>query len=155
MIELLVVVAIIGILASISVPIFNGQRRKAARAEASANLESLRLLQEQFFAENGRYAPSAVADGTPLLYTGGSTSIQTTLRGFRPGNAVDLRFDYALVACAEGATPTCDNAASTAVCGGAAGVVPGQTFIVCAFGKAGSMVAGETHWINQNNQRNF
>jgi len=59
LIELLLVVAIIGILAMIAVPSFVGQGRKAARSEAYTNLQNLRLLLEQRFADSGSYAPTA------------------------------------------------------------------------------------------------
>ena len=55
LIELIIVVAIIGILAMIAVPAYIGQQKNAARTEAYGNLQNLRLLEEQFFAENGRY----------------------------------------------------------------------------------------------------
>ena len=55
LIELLIVVAIMGILAMIAVPAYIGQQKSAARTEAYSNLQNLRLLEEQFFAENARY----------------------------------------------------------------------------------------------------
>ncbi len=53
LIELLIVIAIIGVLAAVAIPAYIGQQKRAERSEASSNLESLRLLEEQFFAENG------------------------------------------------------------------------------------------------------
>ena len=55
LIELLIVIAIIGILAAIAVPAYIGQQRNAARTEAYSNLQNLRLLEEQYYAENGCY----------------------------------------------------------------------------------------------------
>lgn len=55
LIELLIVIAIIGILAAISIPGYIGQQKRAARTEAYKNLEALRLFEEQFFAENAAY----------------------------------------------------------------------------------------------------
>ena len=51
LIELIIVVAIIGILAMIAVPAYIGQQKNATRSEAYSNLQNLRLLEEQFFAE--------------------------------------------------------------------------------------------------------
>jgi len=55
LIELLIVIAIIGILAAIAIPGYVGQQRNATRTEAYTNLQNLRLLEEQYFAENGVY----------------------------------------------------------------------------------------------------
>lgn len=66
LIELLVVIAIIGILAGIATTAYIGSAKKAARSEASANLQSLRLLEEQFFAENARYTASLGAAGNTV-----------------------------------------------------------------------------------------
>ena len=60
LIELMIVVAIIGILAGIATMTYIGQQKRAAYTEAKANLQSLRLLEEQFFAENGRYTADLV-----------------------------------------------------------------------------------------------
>ena len=59
LIELLIVVSILGILVAISVTGYIGVTKKAARSEAYANLQSIRLLEEQFFAENACYQPPA------------------------------------------------------------------------------------------------
>src|SRR3972149_4436978 len=58
LIELLIVITIIGILSAVAVTGYIGVTKKAARSEAYSNLESLRLLEEQFFAENAAYAPT-------------------------------------------------------------------------------------------------
>jgi prepilin-type N-terminal cleavage/methylation domain-containing protein len=84
LIELIIVVAIIGILAAIAVPAYLGQQKAAARTEAYSNLQNLRLLEEQFFAENGAYTASAA----------NVAAIQALLPGFRPGTG--LTFNYAI-----------------------------------------------------------
>ena len=58
LIELLIVISIIGILAAVSITGYIGVTKKAARSEAYANLQSIRLLEEQFFAENACYQPT-------------------------------------------------------------------------------------------------
>ncbi len=96
LIELLVVIAIIGILAVIAVPIYIGQQKKAAMTEAFSNLENLRLLEEQYFAENGQYAPAGAAVATKIYYKAGDTTISNSsnLPGFKPGDAASLQFEY-------------------------------------------------------------
>ncbi|GAB4535588.1 MAG: hypothetical protein Fur0020_03030 [Thermodesulfovibrionia bacterium] len=87
--ELLITIAIIGILAGIAVTAYVGSIKKAARSEAYSNLESLRLLEEQFFAENGDYAP---ASGSLI----GTANIQAQLPGFKPGDSTN--YNYAIIA---------------------------------------------------------
>ncbi len=103
LIEILIVVAIIGILAAIGIPGYIGQQRRAARTEASTNLQNLRLLEEQYYAENGRYAPNP--DST-VSYTQLSTTLQTTFPRFLPGSAIDLSYDYSVTSSGTGASFT-------------------------------------------------
>jgi type IV pilus assembly protein PilE len=134
LIELLIVVAIIGILAIIAVPAYIGQQKNAARAEAYSNLENLRLLEEQYFAENGCYNRSAGACANDASIP--LADIQALLPGFKPGDSAGLNFDYSLSV----------HTASGAVAGG---------FRATATGKANSRVSGDAFWINHNNDRNF
>ncbi len=103
LIELLVVIAIIGILAGISIPMFLGQRTKAIRSEATTNLSVLFTLNEQYYAEYGRYAPWVNKDvfdeDKYSAYNGsyGSTSdrgLEDYFPSFRPGKPSDLNFTY-------------------------------------------------------------
>jgi len=55
LIELMVTMAIIGILAAVAIPGYIGFQQKARRSVAWTDLQSLRLLEEQFFAENNVY----------------------------------------------------------------------------------------------------
>ena len=93
LIELLLVIAIIGILAGIAVPLFLGERTKAMQAEAKSNLETLRLLEEQYFAENGCYYRNNAGTCTNTTISG-VANIQAFLPGFKPGDPDSLRFDY-------------------------------------------------------------
>ncbi len=84
LIELLIVIGIIAILAAVATTAYIGSTLKADRSEAYTNLESLRLLEEQFFAENGAYTASAA----------NVAAIQALLPGFQPGGG--LKFIYAI-----------------------------------------------------------
>jgi type IV pilus assembly protein PilA len=57
LIELMVVVAIIGILASIAIPNFNKFQARSKQSEARANLKAVFTAQRAFFQEKGRYSP--------------------------------------------------------------------------------------------------
>lgn len=73
LIELMVTVAIIGILAAVAIPTYTGYRLKAERSTAWTDLQSLRLLEEQYYAENNLYIIGA-----------NTTTLQTNLPGFQP-----------------------------------------------------------------------
>mgnify|MGYP001570967619 FL=1 len=152
LIEMLIVVAIIGILAMIAIPAYVGQQKSAERTEAYTNLQNLRMLQEQYFAENGEYAPNDKAastsstrepGGTTVLYgvfsgttydssTTNARDIDTYLPGFKPGLAADLKYNYEI-------EWTVDASGRT------------TTFTAHAIGKTGTRVAGDDFTINQSN----
>ncbi len=83
--ELLIVIAVLSILAIVSITTYTGVSLKALRQEAYSNLESLRLLEEQFLAENGVYTNSL----------GDVSAIQATLRGFNPPPS--RMYNYAII----------------------------------------------------------
>jgi len=76
LIELMIVVAIIGILAAIAIPQFSNYRTKAFNAAAVSDLHTARLAEESLFADYQKYGSSAVtgAKGSGALLTSASTS---------------------------------------------------------------------------------
>lgn len=73
LIEVMIVVVIIGILASIAYPSYQEYVRRANRAEGQAFLQDLAARQERYFAQNNSYIV-AVSDIAKL---GGKTSSET------------------------------------------------------------------------------
>ena len=78
LIELMIVVAIIGILAAIAIPNFLNYQCKARQSEAKTNLASVATAQESYFAENGAYSSSKTAIG---FETKGTSSYTITTTG--------------------------------------------------------------------------
>ena len=147
LIELLIVVAIIGILAAIAVISYTGAQLKATRTEAYTNLQNLRLLEEQYFAENAAYTPTA---GTGAL-------INNSLPGFTPGGSppgMGINYTYSL-------TNTVGLGLPSPVAvpyDGKTSALPVATtpcFIATATGIAKSAVANDVFAIDCNNNRNF
>ncbi|MBI5049904.1 MAG: prepilin-type N-terminal cleavage/methylation domain-containing protein, partial [Nitrospirae bacterium] len=87
--ELIIVVAVIGILAAISIPAYLGVQKRAARAEAYTNLETLRQLEEQYFSENSAYTASL---GTCAAGNNNISAIQAVLPGFQPGSSLSYSY---------------------------------------------------------------
>ncbi|WP_416399319.1 type IV pilin protein [Allohahella sp. A8] len=70
LIELMIVVAIVGILAAVAYPAYRDSVMKSHRADAKAELLRMATAQEKFFSRNGRYSRTVeelgYAKGTPL-----------------------------------------------------------------------------------------
>ena len=93
LIELLLVLAIIGIISGIAIPAYLGQRRRArVIGDAMANAKVIAMMLETRKADNGIYG----SDGSGYTWSGGtpSGSASTLLPGFTPrGNS---KMDFAI-----------------------------------------------------------
>jgi len=154
LIELLITVAIIGILAVIAVPMYVGQTTRASRQEAYTNLQNLRLLEEQVYADSGNYAADAGAAGsTAAIRDANLPLIQAVLPRFQPGPSTKLNYSYQILQnqCLPN-NPAVPLTLSTIIdpC-----VNPALCFVAVATGVNGSRVAGDIFAIDCNNNRNF
>ncbi len=68
-VEIMIVMAIIGIIASIAIPSYTDYLQKAASAEATSTLADMRIQMEQYYQDNRTYAGS---DGAGLPCAGSS-----------------------------------------------------------------------------------
>lgn len=132
LIELLITIAILGILSAIAIPALLGQRTKAAIVEADSNLMAIFTANENFYADNGRYAPWIDEDNfdenAEAAY--GSEELKDDLSGLKFSE--DSNFDYKV--------RTLDS---------------GQIFEAIATGKAGSRVEGIIRKLNNENKSDF
>jgi type IV pilus assembly protein PilE len=87
LIELMITVAIIGILAAVAIPGYIGYRLRSERSTAWADLQSIRLLEEQFYAENGFYAGDCVD----------TAAVTVALPAFQPSITAQNLYVYSVV----------------------------------------------------------
>lgn len=76
LIELMIVVAIIGILSAIAIPEFSAMQLRAKRSELPANLDAVRTAEIAYHAEWGEFTsilatPPAVPGRVATIFTGG------------------------------------------------------------------------------------
>jgi len=74
LIELMIVVAIIGILAAIAIPNFLQYQMKSRQSEAKTNLQAIKTSEVSFQAERGCFIGIAVELGQPLAAAGAKTN---------------------------------------------------------------------------------
>lgn len=63
--ELMITVAIIGILAAIAIPLYSGYTERARRSEAFSALQTIAMTEEKVFAETGAYVNIATLRAAP------------------------------------------------------------------------------------------
>ncbi len=92
LVELMIVVAIIGILAALAVPRFQMFQAKARQSEAKNNLSHIFTLEHSYFGDNDVYAPIAAVGAT-------GECPGTNVVGFRvgpctAGDRTKIRYTY-------------------------------------------------------------
>jgi type IV pilus assembly protein PilA len=86
LIELMIVVAIIGILAAIAIPNFVRFQLRAKSSEGKMNLAAIRTAEEGYFAEFGTYVAAALSPAAPAV----PSSLK---QGFVDAGAAGANFD--------------------------------------------------------------
>ena len=101
LIELMVVIAIIGILAAIAVGLFRGYGMRAKQSEAKELLSSIYTAESAYFAETGTYGLPSVAGfaptNTPRYYTDiGDSNFTFTPTSFTASCSTNLDNDVTM-----------------------------------------------------------
>ena len=84
LIELMIVVAIIGILAAIAIPNFLQYQMKSRQSEAKTNLQAIKTSEVSFQAERGCYVGVTAEVGEPIPVAGTKSAPYTWLSGTPP-----------------------------------------------------------------------
>ena len=94
LIELMIVIAIIGILAAIAIPFYSDYQVDARAGVSRSNIQSIHLLQQDRRREFGEYVEGSYIPG-------GATTL-TTMLGWDPGTNVD-QVSYVVTCATDGA----------------------------------------------------
>ena len=120
LVELMITVAILGVIAGIAIPAYNGYIETARMTEADNNLAAIRLAEEEYFLEKNTYFAGKTSDST---LSNASDGLWTVAKG----SDNNVNFDYEVTL----STPP----------------APGWT--ATAKGKTGTKVAGKTRTITK------
>ncbi len=94
-IEVMIVVAILGILSAIAYPLYNRYLQSGQRSEATASLEQLRMLEEEFRSLNGTYGTDGTYVGTAAIQGPAATPF---LPDWQPPNGgAGMVYNYCIV----------------------------------------------------------
>ena len=104
--ELMIVLAIVGMLAAIAIPVFRTYQFRSKSAEAKTNLGALRVLEESYFSVHDEFL--AAAPEPPVIPGASSTVFNPnaafTALGFSPEGRVYFSYGVAVTADASGYT---------------------------------------------------
>lgn len=143
LIELMVVVAIIGILSAVAIPQFQKFQRKAKQSEARANLSAIYTAQKIFLAETGTYYSNLWAIGYEpegiMKYNLGSGSgsiLGSNPVGFTATPFLNNEFIQSFIICGNtfetGLSQNCSTGASTVVATGSTVNISSTAFLMRA-----------------------
>lgn len=124
MIELMITVAIVGIIAAIAIPAYNQQIRQSRRADAASEVGRLAMAQERWRSDNPTYAAQAnlaALGGTATLPSGYYTiGLGTPGGNCASGVAASNANSFSITATAAGAQASdtqCATMVLTSLCG--------------------------------------
>ncbi len=114
LVELMIVVAILGVLASIAIPLFTKHQHRSKSSEAKTNLSAIRVVEEANFSEHGVYIaaaaePAVIPGASPADFDFAGSDF--TALGWSPEGKV--YFSYAVAVSADATGFTADAGADT------------------------------------------
>ena len=115
LVELMIVVAIIGVLAALAVPKFQTFQAKARQSEAKTNVSHIFTLEQSYYGANDQFTGLGATGNNLAGATGGATCPVNTL-GFNPQpcTAPKLRYQYSAATGTAGTTFTASAISGTA-----------------------------------------
>ena len=101
LIELMIVVAIIGILAAIAIPNFLRFQLKAKTSEGKTNLAAIRTAEESYYSEYGSYisadaSPPAINNNTKIAFAHATAGEGFDIVGWSPEGEVYFQYGVAV-----------------------------------------------------------
>ncbi len=152
LIEMMLVVAIIGVLAAVAVPLYNRYMSKARQSEAKMSLAAIYIAEKTFHGDYGGYVSSFAAmsyepEGLKRFYTVGWAADMTGSVTNYSGTLARSAYDRLNAPANFG----CDPAAARAVLPATIAVVDSQVFTVGAAGEV-SLGAGCDVWTIDENK---
>lgn len=101
LIELMIVVAIVAVLAAVSIPAYQGYVRRGYLSEATSSIPAIKSAEEAYFTINGCYIeatanPASVPSGTKAAWLSSATGWNTAGLNVRPDP--NVRFQYQVIA---------------------------------------------------------
>lgn len=101
LIELMITVAIIGVLAAVAIPVYQSYIRRSYLSEVPSSISAIKAAEESFFTINGCYIeaapnPAVVPSGLPELWVNNAVGWGRNALSVRPDRQV--RFQYRVFA---------------------------------------------------------
>lgn len=144
LIELMIVVAIVGVLSAIAIPSYIGYIRRSYLSEATTSIASIKSAEESYYTINNCYIsvgawPSTIPNGSPTAWDTGTQPVGwgSNALGVRPDKYV--RFQYQVYA---------SNSINTSTGGcGSAATAPTSTDLPCL---SGNIIGTSGAYVNTN-----
>ena len=117
LIELLITVAVLGIIAGLAIPAYTGYISSSRNTEGWNNLASIRLAQEEYFLENNRYFPdpNGVAQSSDNSLNAYWIAAEGTARNFDYAVSTSGGTGYTATATGRGGTYTVPDTVSFSI----------------------------------------